>query len=120
MALAKSVLIAGIDKMDGNFLCEMLGELGHHPIWVSSWDKAQRLLNQAHFDLLFLDELLEDRRKEAPLAWLMRRENQIPVIIMTGEIQEAKEITFCACRKLIILNKPFQENSILHALSRLL
>jgi CheY-like chemotaxis protein len=61
--VAKSILIAGIDKQHSDMLGELLEKMEHQTTWVANWERAQELLSGNSYDLLFLDELLEEGRK---------------------------------------------------------
>lgn len=85
------ILIVEDDTSFGNMLQKWFEKSGFSAKWCSGMVSAQEALSNAMYDLVLSDLRLPDGDGIMLLTWLVERQQQVPVIIMTGygEVQTA-------------------------------
>jgi CheY-like chemotaxis protein len=110
------ILIADDDRGLVEMLRATLDDAGYEVVTAYSGLAAAGLIEREDFDLLILDVLMPGMSGDAVAQLLAGLKPQLPVLLMTGDAGDP----FIQATDLPVLHKPFTEQALTQAVSRLL
>ncbi|PID58403.1 MAG: response regulator [Ignavibacteriae bacterium] len=93
-----------------NVLSKMIKELNHTPFSAKDGDEGLAMIENEKYDIIFLDLLMPGKTGFDVLEILRKRNNRIPVIIISADIQKSsREKSFELGAKFFINKPPVKE-----------
>ncbi len=114
------VLLVEDDLPLGNSLARVLRDQGLPTLWVRGCTEARQFLEQEAFELVLLDIVLPDGSGLDVLAWLRRRELDVPVMMLTARDAVSDRVTGLDAGADDYLPKPFAMEELLSRIRVLL
>jgi CheY-like chemotaxis protein len=114
----KKILIADDSFLQRKILKDILKDLGYASVAVSSGEELLEALDPS-YDCIFLDLLMGGMSGIEVLQELKSRENKVPVVVITADIQKARKEEALALGAAAFMNKVVDKNELMEILNRI-
>lgn len=114
------ILIVDDSLFIQNILSKILKELDHTPFTAKDGDEGLSMIENEEFDVILLDLLMPGKTGFDVLKILQEKNNQIPVIIISADIQKSSKEKSYELGARFFLNKPPSKEEISTKLNELL
>lgn len=112
-----SVLIIDDDPMVGEILQEMVRKEGYLVLSVDNGVSALEEIKRQHFDLIFLDLMLNDMDGIEIMELIKEKHKDAVIVIVTGFADDPIALKAMSLGPLLLIRKPFKERDILEVLN---
>ncbi|MEP1033766.1 response regulator [Ekhidna sp.] len=114
----KKIIIADDSFFQRKTLQDILNKLGHESEAVPSGEALLEQLNDS-YDCIFLDLLMGGMSGIDVLKELQKRENKIPVVVITADIQKARKEESLELGATAFMNKVVSEDELVSILNNI-
>lgn len=112
------ILVVDDDPVVGQLFAESLEVDGHKVTTTLSSLKALELINNKHFDMIFLDLLMPELDGGELFRRIRQTDKDVPVIIITGYPDSDLMVKAMEYGPFAVMKKPFTGDEILEAVHR--
>ncbi|WP_436517484.1 response regulator [Ekhidna sp. To15] len=114
----KKIIIADDSFFQRKTLQDITQELGYESEAVSSGEELLSKLNDSH-DCIFLDLLMGGMSGIEVLEELQKRENKIPIVVITADIQKARKEESLGLGATAFMNKIVSKDELISILDNI-
>ncbi len=115
-----TILIVDDSGFQRTFLSKALVAGGYRVLEAANGSQALEIVEDDRLDCILTDLIMPDMRGMALLETLQERGSQIPVVVLTADIQERVEAECLALGAALVLHKPVKPARLREAIGEVL